>query len=426
MRGLSFARYLPQAGCRLWVVTARNASNAYYDPSLVAQVPPDVEVHRTFTPELPFAWRTWLWKRLHRGSAAQVPTGRASAEITPGRLARLARSLATPDPQRVWIPFAVRRAERLIRRHSIDTVIVSVPPFSELAAAVQLKRRFPGLRVVLDFRDEWLDFTLSSIETPGAAQKRRSAAVLERQAVEAADLVISVTSAWVDQIRARYPEQPREKFRLLPNGYDDEVFRNFTPRPHAGGKLVMIYMGTAYARPVYSPEPFLNALDGLEESVRRQIELRFVGRVEPELDPLLANRGYDIVRHGFLPQGEGLRILAESDILLLFANDPQWQPAKLFEYIASRKPILAIAPEDGEAARVIRETATGWTVPPGEAEAIRARVLDLVRRRGNGDGWGIRPSGAAIERYSRSALARRLAEMLGSPRTVAEEVHDQR
>lgn len=421
MRGLSFARYLPKHGAQVWVVTAGNASNAYYDPSLVAQIPAGVEVHRTFTPELPYAWRTWIWKRLRRNSTPAAPKAELNRpEHTASALQRFVRGLATPDPQRVWVPWALRRASWLIRRHAIDTVIVSVPPFSELAVGVKLKRRFPALRVVSDFRDEWLDFTLSSVESAGATEKRRAAAALERQAIEASDLVLSVTPTWTRRIRERYPDQPESKFRCLPNGYDDEALRGFEPRPHAGKKLVLTYMGTVYARSVYSPEPFLRALDGLDAETRSEIELRFIGRVEPEIEPLLRNRGYDIVQYGFLPQEEGFRLLEETDALLLFARDPAWQPAKLLEYVAMRKPILAVAPVHGEAAGVVRETGAGTTVSPDDPEAIRAAVLDLARARRSGGPWDTQPRQAAVESYSRSALAGRLLQMIrGAGRDAA-------
>jgi glycosyltransferase involved in cell wall biosynthesis len=413
MRGLSFARYLPKRGAQVWVVTAGNASNAYSDPTLVAQIPAEVGVHRTFTPELPYAWRTWIWKRLRRNSAAAAPKAELNRpEHTPSALQRFVRGLATPDPQRVWVPWALRRASRLIRRHAIDTVIVSVPPFSELAVGVELKRRFPALRVVSDFRDEWLDFTLSSVESAGATEKRRAAAELERQAIEASDLVISVTETWTRRIRERYPDQPASKFRCVPNGWDDEVFGGFRPRPHAGKKLVLTYMGTAYARSIYSPEPFLQALDGLDAETLSSIEVRFVGRVEPEIEPLLRNRPYEIVQYGFLPQQEGFRLLEETDALLLFARDPAWQPAKLLEYVATRKPVLAIAPEDGEAAGVLRETGAGTTISPDNPEAIRAAVRMMAQAHRNGSPQRFEPRQAAIDAYSRSALAGRLLEMI--------------
>jgi hypothetical protein len=322
---------------------------------------------------------------------------------------RFVRRLATPDPQKVWLPFAMRRASRLIAKHRIDTVILSVPPFSELALAAPLKSRFPGLRVVTDFRDEWLDFTLESVESAGAVEKRDAAVRLEREAVEASDLVLSVTATWTEKIRRRYPDQPAEKFRCLPNGYEDDVRLDFRPRAHRGERLVMTYMGTVYARAVYSPEPFLEALEGLEAEVRDGLELRFIGRVEPEVDHLLRNRGYCVVCYGFLPQGEGMRLLEETDLLLLFARDPSWQPAKLLEYVAIGKPILAVAPPEGEAAGLIRRTGTGVTAAPEDAEGIREIVRKMVRRHRAGKPWEIHPDEAAIASYSRSALAGTLA-----------------
>jgi len=411
-RALSFARYLPQYGHEVSVVTAGNAATPFHDPSLLRQVPASVRVERTFTPEVPYAWRDWIWKRLQRGQAnTRAPSGEMSG--AGGGLRSHARGLlrafASPDPQRLWTTWALRAARRVIRRDSIDAVVVSVPPFSVLRIIPQLRRDFPALPVVADFRDEWLDYTLGTLEGPGAETKRRQAAEIERAAVAASNLVLSVTPGWVQTLRDRYPGEPERKFQCLPNGFDPEALRAFTRRPHGTDRLVLTYMGALYANPSYTPAPFLEALDQLEPELRDRLELRLIGRVERGMEALLANRSFRIHAHGHMPQEKGFQLLEETDALVLFSSDPAPIPAKLFEYLATGKPVLAMTPPHGEAARILREIGGGVVMDPGNAEEMRAAVRAVARK---APFPAVRPE--KLESYSRRQLAGGLSAMLNA------------
>jgi hypothetical protein len=106
-RALSFARYLPECGCRVTVLTARNPAVPMRDESLLAKIPPTVAVERTFTPEIPFSAREALWKLLGRGGGKGTPgAAGTNAGGLGGRVKRLARDVLKPDPEVVWVPFA--------------------------------------------------------------------------------------------------------------------------------------------------------------------------------------------------------------------------------------------------------------------------------------------------------------------------------
>lgn len=177
LRALSLAKYLPGEGVRVDVLTARNAPAVGKDPGLLAQVPGAVTVHQTLTLDLPFAMRKWVKKTLGGNKAAQpaspgapppeVPPGaRPSSPATNGKgnpLRRIVGNLLLPDPQIGWLPFALPAARRIIRRRGIEAVLITVPPFSSAALVRRLRRSFPTLPIVLDFRDEWLSTTLDLV-----------------------------------------------------------------------------------------------------------------------------------------------------------------------------------------------------------------------------------------------------------------------
>ena len=244
-RILSLARYLPQNGFRVFVLSARS-SVPMMDPELVNLIPKDVEVHRTWTLEPPFRLRKKLWSRVESSGPSPANTNGLVAKAK-STIARGVKRFVCPDPQVLWYPFAIRRASKLIRKEGIQTVLVTTPPFSAFLILNELKRRFPHLRTIADIRDEWLDYFVNEFVFRGDKYVSERAAQIERATVESCDRIVNVTGASMDRIRSRYPEQPDEKFVLVPNGYDPAAFCEFRSRSHEAGKLVFTYTGTVYS-----------------------------------------------------------------------------------------------------------------------------------------------------------------------------------
>jgi glycosyltransferase involved in cell wall biosynthesis len=369
-RALSFAKYLPQHGWDVHVLKAWDTAAPVRDPGLLAQLPDCVTVHEAFTPEIPFAVRQKLWSWMNgRGTPRSHPSTAPRPAAGPAWPARLAKRILCPEPEIVWVPFALRKASQIVRRYAIDTVLVTVPPFSALLVGSGLKQRFPHIQLVSDFRDEWLTFYLKDFEFQTGDYTRRRAEQIERTAIEASDLVVAVTPSSLKEIRNRYPEQPDRKFACIYNGYDPDVFRGFTPRPHnLPGKIVVTHMGTVYK--TATPKYYLDALDALPEEIRSRFETRFIGRISESEKAVFEGRKSNIRLLGFMPQAEALRWVEETDYLLLTMTDPISLPGKLFEYLATGKPVLAITPPDSEVDRVVRAEGVGVCASPADRAGL--------------------------------------------------------
>lgn len=409
-RALSFAKYLPGLGYDVHVLTAWNPGAPVRDPGLLRHVPEAVHVHRCFSAEVPFWLRHRVWRLFSGGNsstgAQPAPSAQPSRGIRPwiGNLIRLA---SCPDPEVLWVPFATRRAARLIRKYKIGTVIVTAPPFSVFLTGNALKRRFPDLTLVTDFRDEWLRFYLGAFNFGGEAIRRRAAAI-ERAAIESSDIVVATTGAILSQLRARYPDQPEEKFAVVMNGYDPEAFAGFRARPHTAGKIVVVLAGTVSRSS--SARCYLDAVDSLPDELRSRFETRFVGRIADEEAPYFKGRKSEIRLLGFLPQPEALSQMEQADYLLLALNDSAHLPGKLFEYLATGKPILALTPADSEIARLLEATGAGLQACPSEPGAVRQMLMTAA---GNLErGARFTPDRDAIERYQRPRLTAELAGLI--------------
>ncbi len=412
-RALSLAKYLPSCGFEVHVLKASNAGGPVRDPELLRQIPPGVRVHQAFTPEIPFALRQRLWAKVS-GNKRAPATAPANKQQGPGILLKsgvtwAVKRLLCPEPEVLWVPFAVRKARRIIRRYQIDYLLVTVPPFSTLLAATALKREFPHVLLVSDFRDEWLTFYLRDFDFQNSDYTRRRAEAIEREAVERSDLVVAVNGSSRSEIRRRYPAQPEAKFAVVPNGYDPETFAGFQPRRNELPRLLVTHVGTVYK--TASPRYYLEAVDGLPEEVRRNIETRFVGRVSDAERAFLESRGGKVTVLGFLPQASALKYMEDTDYLLLTMTDTISVPGKLFEYMATGKPILAVTPPGSEVDRILRETGSGVSACPTDAAALRRMLLAAFAA------WQqkrtlLAPDPASARRYERPRLAREYGELM--------------
>ena len=406
-RALSFAKYLPAHDYEVHVVTAGNAATPVLDPGLLKHIPPQVQVHRCFTPEIPFYLRKKIWSLLAPGTPSPESSS-TNAKSLKSSLASSIKGLFSPDPQVVWVPFAIRNARRIIRKFGIDYVLVTAPPFSTFLTGIALKKAFPQIKLVSDFRDEWLRFYLTEFDFLSGKGTLQRAQAIERETVELSDLVLAVTETSLGEVRGRYPEQPDAKFAVIPNGYDPDVFVGFEPRLHGSGKLVVTHAGTVYRSA--SPHYYLDALDALPEEVRSQFETRFMGRIADEEVAGLRNRGSGVKMLGNLPQAQAIKNMEETDYLLVTMTNDYSVPGKLLEYLATGKRILALSPMHGEVAKILRETRAGWCAAPDDPEGIRRMLLEAHAAWRNAlpsaTDW------AKVRAYERPRLAAQLARVL--------------
>jgi glycosyl transferase family 4 len=414
-RYVAYTRYLPRHGCRVSVLTARTPHTPVYDHELIERVPAETRIHRVFNPDVPYELRDRLWKSILSRRAKSTTAGGSSTPSVSKRIARaVIHRVFNPDVQRFWLPFVMRAARRVIVESAIDAVILNTPPYSLWGVVPRLKREFPHVKWITEMRDDWLGYYLNQFDTAAHEHKRRLAIVLEREGVRASDFVVATTPSQRDAMRARYPDQAPGKFLSITNGYDADRYMSF--RADGSGRsdrLVVTYFGSLYDSQPYDIRSYLAALEDLPEAVRDCIETRFVGRIAIEAEALFSHSRATIRRYGFLPLAEALPKLQESDYLLLVENEPAAISAKLFDYLPTGLPVLALTPPAGEVARVIRETGAGLTANGRDPQAIRSLLLNAYARwKGERHDFPS-PQADAIERYERANLVSQFVAMTG-------------
>lgn len=441
LRAASLARYLPLHDVDLDVLTTRNPSAVGLDLDLARDIPSGVRIHRTFTPDIPFGLKKRLKGlisgRSQSGPVAPLPpvtpswyTGEfdplhvpypipdPSEMKTPGLVARLkgrVRDLMLPDPQVLWVPIALQKAIEIIRERSVELVLITVPPFSTALLAAKLRRRFPNLPIVLDFRDEWLSTAFNLFSFSASDKARRVARDAEAAAVQAASVVVAASENARDEIHSRYPKLSADRFFHIPNGYDQSrigrVERAQNPTPRAQDERILVtHVGTVYR--TGDPTPFISALKSLAPEARDRFRFRFIGRIEnPAYRDQLLSLGDVVELRNFMPQREALAALAETDFALLIQHCRLNVVQKFYDYIGSGKPILGALHPQGEVRNLFEKTGAGLWAHCQDVDALR-RMIEFVARDGKQYAARFKPKTEVIAAYERAQVAARYADLL--------------
>jgi glycosyltransferase involved in cell wall biosynthesis len=262
---------------------------------------------------------------------------------------------------------------RELTRRPIDCVITSSPAESTHLLALGSGTRRPPW--IADFRDGWC-FEPIRPPFPLAAQRALDHA-LERRVVISADVVVAVTPPIVDDFRSRFGVAALH----IPNGFDPEL-ADAGPLP-VERALTFVHTGALFGIRGRDPGPLLSAIQGLlrhEPGLEERLELLVVGRSEHDERSMIESAGLSrVVRHlGYVPRTRALSLQRAADALILLTSPGRCEATgKLYEYLGSRRPIIALA-EGSEAGRIVSATGTGTVVRQDDVPGITAALRDAI------------------------------------------------
>lgn len=407
-RVLKFVKYLPGFGIRPYVVTVKEDEASYpvIDQSLSADIPPEAVVFRTSTSE-PFNLYS---KVLGRKS---IPTG-FSNESKPGAVQKFSRFIRgnffIPDARKGWMQFAVKKASEVLKTEKIDTIISTGPPHSVHLAAMRLKNEF-GVKWIADMRDPWTDIYYYN-EFKHLPFAKKADKNFEREVLETADKIITVSNSLKELFAGKSSKIDSKKIFVIPNGFDESDFINCEGRRDSG--FVITYTGTLSES--YNPFIFFDCLKMIVNEHREvNFKLRFVGNIASavieKIRSLSLSENLELIPT--VSHEESVSYLFRSTILLLIipevSNDKGILTGKLFEYLAARKPVICIGPEDGDAAKIIKECNSGNTFSRSNQEGLSAYLQSLISKwkSGNTD-----VENENYKKYSRYNQAKELAQII--------------
>lgn len=398
-RAVKFVKYLPEFGWEPTVLTVKDVLYYARDDSFEEDMK-DASVVRTESLDPLRLGAKWSDQK------SAVVSGRC------GHLGKLhgmiARWMAIPDPKVLWIPHAVQAALKLIHQNKIDLILTTSPPHSAHLIGWYLKR-MTGVPWVADFRDDWLGMYFDDLPTRAHAGLNRW---IIRQIIEKANGIVTVSEPIRDVLLA-ISRNTKSRCEVIRNGYDRSEFEGVSEGSR--DLFTITYSGTV--SPLLNPSVFLQgvaqALDQRTD-LRTRIRVRFIGGIiDLDLSHMIESYGLnDIVSvEGYLPHDESVGRMIDSDLLLLLlpeSGSAGLVTGKVYEYLASGKPILALAP-CGEDEQLIIKHARGVVVPPEDVEGVAGRIVRSFELWERGDLKITKPRWEGIEVYDRRYLTRLLA-----------------
>jgi len=306
-----------------------------------------------------------------------------------------------------WLLTAAAPLLRVLDEEGIDTVVTTSPPNSIhfLGAVAKLLR---GVRWVADIRDSIVANHERSIQRPLVRAKEQTQRLVAWPIARRADAIVAVTEQIASEMRSLHPHG---SVSVIANGADFDDFSGLAYK--RGDRFRITHTGSFFGR--RDPRPFLSALARADSVV----QARFVGDFRRA--DLEWARGLDLgdrlELEPFAPRRRALELQRNSDALLLLLPEVGERgrdvpSAKLYEYLAARRPILAAVPPDGTAARLVREAGAGTVDASDDDAAIAASLDRLVQRWRDGELPDVSLPAGFSDCISRAARVREYAELL--------------
>lgn len=405
-RPLRLAKYLPRMGYQVWVLcttTGAYSEDGRTDNGLLEELPPEVHVTRlpNINPVL------WYQSRTSRPASAPAVTarsckGRADTQYSILNIKSCLAELAKfPDIDASWAALSLLPALRLVLQNRIDVIYTSGPPFGAHLLGLALKR-LTRRAWIAQYGNPW---TANPSIFWNSRCLRSQCERLDRAIVHGADTILVLDDVLADCI---HDLGRAEGVHVHPNGFDPEHFR---PTDPPAGRFTITYAGSLYN--VHNPQIIYDALSVIgqrDPAARADMRMVFAGPAES--DPMRAGAPPDVEFTGPLGHSELIGRLNDSHVLLDFltaASDKKFTVScKLYEYMAARRPILAVTPE-GPMAQEVRRLDLGKVTGCEDPNAIADAILGFYYDHKSG-ALHI-PDSADIDYYSAPNLVREFAEI---------------
>jgi glycosyltransferase involved in cell wall biosynthesis len=391
-RPLKFATHLPELGIETHVLAPEDPKWIHRDEGL----PP---------PTLAWVHRVKFLGPQGRKPAEELH-GTTGLERYTRQASLFGRRLLLPDENVTYNLTAVPAAIRIARAEGIDVVITTSPPPSIhfIGAAV---KRATGARWIADLRDSVAAHPHRDAKKLAVRIKEQGTQAVASLVARNADAIVAVSDAIAEEMRAR---APKGRVLAIANGADFEDFAGI--EYHRGDRFTITHAGSFFGK--RDPRPFLTALSRVDG-----VLARFVGDFRSSDREWAAGIADRMELVPYAPHRRALELQRDSDVLLLLVPEAGGRgrgvlSGKVFEYLAAERPIMAVVPPDGAAAKLIRDTGAGVVVAPDDVDGME-RELRALR-----DAWhaGALPEAVLTPewrmRLDRRSRAQELADLIHS------------
>ena len=412
-RWLKMSKYLPENGWQPVIYTADGAEYPVEDLSLEKDVAPEAEIVRYPIIEPYSFYKKFLGiKKEEKIKAGFINEGKKKSAWKENISVWLRGNLFIPDARCWWIKPSINFLKNYLEKSPVDAIISTGPPHSLHLIAKNLHRKF-NIPWIADFRDPWTDIDFfSELKLTKRSLKKHHR--LQYQVLTEANKVVTVGWDWAKGLESHGAHD----VAVITNGYDFNIDEK-SGDVELSKEFTMSHVGIVGA--ARNAVVFWETLGELikDKSLvdfSKLLKIRLIGQVDNSvIESVKKNNLEDNVEIiPYIPHEKVIKEQCSSQVLLLFVNNsPNAKgilTGKIFEYMASGRPILAIGPKDGDTAIILEKTNSGLIVDFEDKERMKNIIIDLFNK--FKENQLITKKNEMVEKYSRRALAKEYVQLI--------------
>jgi glycosyltransferase involved in cell wall biosynthesis len=407
-RWLKFAKYLRNFGWEPVIYTPENPEYPEADESLFKDIPTGIEVIKRPIWEPYNAYKRFIGQKKEEKIQSGFLSVKKKNPLIENISVWIRGNLFIPDARKFWIKPSIRFLIKYLTSHPVDAMVSTGPPHSMHLIALWLKNNL-NIPWLADFRDPWtgIDFYQQLRLTKQADKKHHR---LEKTVLSTADRVTIVSWNWALDFNWLFPRH----YDVITNGFDPDDFT--IPNQKVAKTFELTHIGSLNKD--RNPELLWEVLAEIcseNAGFSDDLRLRFIGKCDVSLFHCLEKYGLSSLTEKieYMPHEEVLKQSAGSQVLLLLLNNtPNVMgivPGKIFEYLATRRPVFCIGPISGDSARIIREAQAGITCNFDDKISMKNALLDLYGRYKHGS---LQNQEGEIDSFSRKGLTEKISSLL--------------
>jgi len=395
-RTLKFIKYLPDFNWDIFVLTAKNKPAYEKDETLLKELPKNIKIYRT--------------QNLISEGEVKSEKEKKGFDLKKKISNFILNYLLLPDYIIGWFPLTLLKGIKIIKNEKIDIIYSTSYPFTDHLIGYFLKKitRKPW---VSDFRDPWSDFAPYIFDSKN---RNKINSYLEKKFIKESDKVIVTCEELKKFWDKKYNIKNEEKITVITNGYDKNDFNNIKKDKQKLKKLTIVFTGR-FNNEMNASITFFKALSNIENNYDKKykdkIQFKLVGSSGDLSNILRKYKINDVVDcTGYVPHKKSIEYLYSADILLLTRAEGKGinltLPGKLFEYIVTKKPILALVMK-GATSKFIKKYDLGCVIKPNDINEIEKFLIDLINKEKINFEYNI-----DTEKFERKYLTKILSENL--------------
>jgi hypothetical protein len=404
-RWLKFVKYLPDFSVQPIVYIPENPTYPIVDENLVKEVSGEAIIlkHKIFEP---YQLASFLSKNKTKKMNSGIIPNQKKQSFLDKVFLWIRGNLLIPDARVFWVEPSVAFLEKYILENNIDTIVTSGPPHSLHLIGLELKQKM-NVKWFADFRDPWttIGYHKSLLLSNYAVKKHKD---LEFKVLNTANTII-VTS---NTTKTEFQSITSKPIAVITNGYDSENVEE----QELDSKFSLAHIGSFLSErnPKLLWETLVELINDIP-NFKSHLEIKLIGAVSQEVLDTIAefDLSWTLNNLGYVSHSEAIAHQRKSQVLLLIEiNSEETKsiiPGKLFEYLVSGRPIIAIGPNGSDFAEIITSTNTGVFFDYSEKMKLKAVLLGFYNQFLEGK---LQSNGVGLEQYSRKSLTEKLVDLI--------------